>query len=54
MRTQLAVAVKRAHITEKERVALDQRYEEICRMRSGLIKRLELEDHKRRQAPHAP
>jgi four helix bundle protein len=54
MRTQLLVAAQRAHITEKERVALDRAYEEICKMLSGLIKRLEREDHKRRQAPHNP
>ena len=54
MRTQLLVAVKRAHITENERIPLDRCYEEICKMLSGLIKRLELEDHKRRQAPHKP
>ena len=54
MRTQLAVAVKRAHITEEERIRLDRCYEEICKMLSGLIKRLELEDHKRRQAPDKP
>jgi len=54
MRTQLLVAVQRAHITEKERVPLDRCYEEICKMLSGLIKRLEREDHKRRQAPHDP
>jgi four helix bundle protein len=39
-RTQLIVAVQRAHITEAERVALDRRYEEIGRMLSGLIDRL--------------
>jgi four helix bundle protein len=52
MRTQLLVAVQRAHITETERVLLDRSYEEICKMLSGLIKRLELEDHKRRQPQH--
>jgi len=54
MRTQLAVASKRAHITEEERTRLDGCYEEICKMLSGLIKRLEFEDHKRRQAAHEP
>jgi len=53
MRTQLLVAMQRGHVTEKERVHLDRCYEEICKMLSGLIKRLELEAHKRRQAPKA-
>jgi four helix bundle protein len=54
MRTQLFVAVKRSHITEKERISLDRCYEEICKMLSGLIKRLEQEDHTRRQGTHKP
>lgn len=39
-RTQMIVAVQRAHMTEAERIVLDERYEEIGRMLNGLIKRL--------------
>lgn len=39
-RTQLVVAMQRAHITESERVVVDKQYQEIGRMLSGLIERL--------------
>jgi four helix bundle protein len=49
LRTQLVLAVKRAHITEGERVSLTERYAEIARMLTGLIRHLEEEDRRNRR-----
>jgi len=54
VRTQLIVAVQRAHLTEAERIPLDKRYEKIGKMLAGLIGYLEREDLKRRTRPPKP
>jgi hypothetical protein len=41
--------VKRAHIAEAERVSLTERYAEIARMLTGLIRHLEAEDRRNRR-----
>ena len=47
VRTQLLVAVQRGHIKEAERLPIDEHYEELGRMLSGLIRRLEQENRHR-------
>ena len=49
IRTQLAVAVQRKHISEAERTRISNQYEEIAKMLTGLIKHLEAEDRKHRR-----
>ena len=44
IRSQLLVARDRRHITETERVTLSQKYEEIGKMLTGLIRFLQRED----------
>ena len=48
-RTQPAVAVDRRHIDESERVRIADKYEEIAKMLTGLIRHLETEDRKHRR-----
>jgi four helix bundle protein len=48
-RTQLIVGVHRRHLTERERAALDAKYEEVAKMLTGLIAHLEAEDRKHRR-----
>jgi four helix bundle protein len=48
-RTQLIIARQRAHITETERVPLNDRFEEIAKMLTGVIEHLETEDRKHRR-----
>ncbi len=49
LRAQLVVAVQRKHITASERLPVDNQYEEIERMLTRLIGRLEAEDRKERR-----
>ena len=48
-RTQLVVACGRRHIDEAQRKRISERYEEIAKMLTGLIKHLETEDRKHRR-----
>jgi four helix bundle protein len=47
VRAQLLVAVQRGHLRDAERLPIDQHYEELGRMLSGLIRRLERENRHR-------
>jgi four helix bundle protein len=49
IRSQLLVARQRRHVTESERVAISEKYEEIAKMLTGLIRHLEAEDRKHRR-----
>jgi four helix bundle protein len=49
IKTQLIVARDRRHITEQERAVLTERYAEIGKMLTGLIRHLEKEDRKHRR-----
>jgi four helix bundle protein len=49
LRTQLAIAAKRDHITEKECTDFTERYAEIARMLTGLIRHLEKEQRRNRR-----
>jgi four helix bundle protein len=49
IRTQLLVAQQRRHITEGERISASDKYEEIARMLTGLIRHLEAENRKHRR-----
>ena len=51
IRTQLAIAVHRGHLTPVECENLSSRYVEIGRMLSGLIDRLEHDDRRNRRNP---
>jgi four helix bundle protein len=48
-RTQLVVAQQRGHITDRERVRMNDVYEEVAKMLTGLIAHLEKEDRKHRR-----
>jgi four helix bundle protein len=48
-RTQLVVARDRRHISENERLRLSERFEEIAKMATGLIRHLEAENRKHRR-----
>jgi four helix bundle protein len=49
IKTQLIVARDRRHITEQERAVLTERYAEIGKMLTGVIRHLEKEDRKHRR-----
>lgn len=47
-RTQLRIAERRCYVTIQTRLKLDEKYEEIKRMLTGLIRHLEKQDRKHR------
>jgi len=49
IRTQLIVALQRGHVTDSQRASASDKYEEIARMLTGLIRHLETEDRKHRR-----
>jgi four helix bundle protein len=49
IRSQLVVARQRRHVTESEVAAISEKYEEIAKMLTGLIRHLEAEDRKHRR-----
>jgi len=49
IRSQLVLAVQRRAINDEERLRISNRYEEIAKMLTGLIRHLEREDRKHRR-----
>lgn len=48
VRTQLRIAAKRQHITDAEREGISNKYEEVAKMLTGLIRHPEADDRKHR------